>query len=277
MAAIIRFIILISLSGLVTSCASGLWGTPYSKHEASSVIDYLYPNNEPVVPEKVTNLNLPVKVGIAFTPNAHQDLTLPEERKLALLNQVKEVFEKYPYIEKIEVIPSAYLRANGGFDNLAQVGNMFGIDVVALVSYDQIQFDDPNSLSFLYWSIIGAYMIKGDQHDTQTMIDTSVFDIKSRKLLFRAPGTSAIKGNATAVNYREAARMARQQGYQDAVSMMIPNLEKELSAFKQRIKQDSSVQIHHRAGYSAGGSFSWWMLLLAAGLAYLTRRRSRYN
>jgi len=273
MTLITRFMIAIVLSGSLASCASGIWGTPYSKHEVSSVMGYLYPDNELVVPQKLTHLNLPVKVGIAFTPTNSTSFTISEEQKITLLNQVKVVFEKYPYISKIEVIPSSYLRVGGGFENLTQVGRMFGIDVMAMVSYDQIQFDDPNKLSFLYWSIIGAYMIKGDQHDTQTMVDTSVFDIHSQKLLFRAPGQSSSQGTATAVNYREAARSAQQQGYQDAITIMIPNLEKELAAFKERIKQDSSIQVHHRSGYSAGGSFSWLLLILFSALLYLTRTR----
>jgi len=219
-------------------------------------VDYLYPKGEPVVPERVTHLNLPVRVGIAFVPDRALRASLSEEQKLELLKRVKCVFEKYPFIQKIELIPSAYLRAGGGFENLAQAGNMFGVDVMALVSYDQIQFNDPNMLSMLYWSIVGAYVIRGDQYETQTMVDTSVFDIRSRKLLFRAPGTSSIKGSATAVSYRKQARRAGVKGYQDAVAAMIPNLESELAAFKERIKHDASVQVHHAPGYRGGGAFS---------------------
>lgn len=267
--AILGFFIL----GSLASCAAGFWSSSYQQREASSVVDYLYPKDEPEVAQMVTHLNLPVKVGIAFVPEGRRGNSLSEEKKLELLKQVKNVFEQYPYIQKIEVVPSAYLRPGGGFDNLSQVGRMFGVDVMALVSYDQIQFDDPNSLSFLYWTILGAYMIKGDQHDTQTMVDTSVFDIKSRKLLFRAPGTSSIKGKATAVSYHEVAREARNQGYEEAVEKMIPALVQELASFKERIKTDTSVQVHETAGYSGGGAFSLAGLFATLLLALVSLRR----
>ncbi|MBL1352955.1 MAG: rhombotarget lipoprotein [Zetaproteobacteria bacterium] len=263
--------LLISLCFL-SSCATGFLGGSYAKHESSSVIDYLYPEGDPKVPEITTYLNLPVRVGIAFTPVAEQGSSLPENEQLALLEKVRAVFENYPFIEHIEVIPSAYLRPKGGFDNLAQVGRMFQVEVMALVSYDQIQFDDPNKLSFLYWSIVGAYFVKGDQHDTRTMVDTSVFDIRSHKLLFRAPGMSVQKGNTTLLNYREEARQAQIEGYDQAVKSMIPNLKKELQTFKERVKKDKNIQVRHSSNYLGGGSFSWEFLLILMGLLYAARR-----
>jgi len=66
------------------------------------------------------------------------------------------------------------------------------------VSYDQVQFTDRNALSVLYRTIVGAYVIHGDQYDVQTLVDASVFDVRSRKLLFRALGMSQVKGGASA-------------------------------------------------------------------------------
>ncbi|HKI62510.1 MAG TPA: rhombotarget lipoprotein [Mariprofundaceae bacterium] len=273
----VRLFSLILVAAILGSCATAFWNTEYKRREASSVVDYLYPKGEPAAAEMVTHITLPVKVGIAFVPDGRGGIStsLSEEKKMALLKQVKDVFEKYEYVQKIEIIPSAYLRPGGGFDNLQQLSSMFGVDVMALVSYDQIQFDDPNALSFLYWTIVGAYVVKGDQHDTQTMVDASVFDIHSKKLLFRAPGTSMIKGTATAMKYQEIARAGREEGYAKAVGEMIPNLEKEMAAFKERIKGDASVQIHHRQGSSGGGSFSMPALMATACFALLIAFRRR--
>ena len=49
-------------------------------------------------------------------------------------------FHGLPYVKSIDLIPTTYLRPNGGFENLDQVKSMFGVDVIALVAYDQIQF-----------------------------------------------------------------------------------------------------------------------------------------
>ena len=271
---IMRGLGVLLLMGVLAGCSTtALLGKASSTHESSSVVDYLYPNDEQVVTEKTTNIRLPVKVGLAFVPSKYASESLPEKKQLELLRQVKDVFEQYPYIEKIEVIPSAYLRPKGGFENLGQVGRMFGVDVMALVSYDQIQFNDANKLSLLYWTIAGAYMIQGDQYDTQTMLDTAVVDIKSHKLLFRAPGVSSVKGTSTMVNYQELAREARQKGYEDALQVMIPNLQRELLAFKERVKRDQSVHVYASSGFSGGGSFSWSLLWLLMGLLYGVQRR----
>jgi rhombotail lipoprotein len=100
---------------------------------------------------------------------------------------VKDAFASRPYIAAIEVIPTTYLRAGGGFDNLQQAARMHNVDVVTLLSYDQVQFSDSNRLSIFYWTIVGGYFVNGSQYDVNTLVDASVFDVKSRQLLFRAP------------------------------------------------------------------------------------------
>ncbi len=48
---------------------------------------------------------------------------------------------------------------------------MYDIDVIALVSYDQVQFTDGSFLSLTYWTIVGAYVVAGEKNDTSTMLD----------------------------------------------------------------------------------------------------------
>ena len=43
---------------------------------------------------------------------------------------------------------------------------MFGIDVIVLLSYDQVQFRDEGLLSLTYWTVVGAYTIPGEKNDT---------------------------------------------------------------------------------------------------------------
>ncbi len=79
---------------------------------------------------------------------------LTEQEQMGLLNGVADHFKAYDFVKLIEVIPSAYFTAKGGFDNLDQIKTMYGIDVIALVSYDQVQFTDEGVLS-TYWTIVG--------------------------------------------------------------------------------------------------------------------------
>lgn len=250
---------------LLGGCAS--WFPQGQAKYAGSAVDYLYPNaKEPVklTVETVASLKLPVRVGIAFVPSSAGDKNgQEEEERMKMLQEVKDSFSKYEFIGAIEIIPTSYLQARGGFANLEQAARMFNVDVVALLSYDQMQFNDNNSLSLLYWTIIGAYIIHGDQYDISTMLDASVFDVNSHKLLFRAPGASNIKGSAALVNVNEKSRAARKDGFNIALKNLIPNLQKELASFREKVKSDKSVRIEHRQEYRGGGDMGLWGILAA--------------
>lgn len=241
----------------ITLAACGSMTGNHASRQSGSVVDYLYPDAKeaPVMQPTVTVLRTPVRVGIAFAPG--HAATLSETEKLWLLEKVRSSFSQHQYIGSIEIIPSAYLRPRGGWGNLEQAARMFNVDVVALLSYDQVTFNDTNRLAVLYWTIVGAYLIKGDRYDIQTMVDASVFDVKSRKLLFRAPGTSQVKGSATMAGYGEQSRTAQTEGYNKAVDQLIPALQNELASFKERIKADAGYQVVDRDGRRGGGSFGW--------------------
>lgn len=250
---------------LVTGCAA--WFNQGGIRHSASLVNYLYPSAKqpPAMQPSVTYLRPPVRVGIAFVPGGAWNDAIPEQEKTKLLERVKNAFSQYDYIESIEVIPTQYLAPKGGFTNLEQVGRMFNVELMTLLSYDQVQFDDPNNLSMLYWTIIGAYLVKGDRYDTRTMVDASVFDINSRKLLFRAPGTSQVKGSASLVGYGEKARKSRLEGYNKAVAELIPALQAELANFKERIKSDSAFKVENKPGYKAGGDLGWLSIFLLLG------------
>jgi rhombotail lipoprotein len=260
---------------------SGCWSMPHHRgaKQAGSIVDYLYPDAKeaPAMQATVTQLRPPVRVGIAFAPSPAY-ASLPEATKQKLLERVKSSFSQYEFIGDIQIIPGQYLRPKGGFDNLDQVARLFNVEVVALVSYDQVQFKDASALSVLYWTVVGAYVIRGDKYDVQTLVDAAVFDVKSRKLLFRAPGTSQIKGSATMVGFSERSRAAQAEGYDQAIAQMIPQLQAELSNFRERIKSDAGFKVVNKDGYKGGGSLGWLEamlgLILAIGM-YAGRRGKR--
>jgi rhombotail lipoprotein len=264
---------LFSLGG----CAS-MFGNHTGTRQAGSIVDYLYPDAKepPKLEATVTRLRLPVRVGIAFVPGAGRGAAPQEAAQAQLLERVKAAFSQYDYIGSIDVIPAAYLRPRGGFDNLDQVARMFNVDVIALVSYDQVRFNDTNRLAVLYWTVVGAYLIKGDQYDVQTMVDAAVFDVRSRKLLFRAPGTSQVKGSATLAGYGKEVRGAQSDGYVQAVDQMIPQLQTQLASFRERAKSDPGIQVERGAGNRGergAGGIGWVMALLLASAAWSIGRR----
>lgn len=241
----------------------------------SSVVDYLYPKrSETIVQPEIPTLNIPIKVGIAFVPeqatksggtNIWSGVTklwssdvggssFTEAYKIVLLEKVADNFRKHKFVSDIEVIPSVYLEAGGSFSNLEQIRTMYGVDVIALVSYDQVQFTDEGLLSLTYWTLVGAYVVSGEKNDTSTMIDTAVYDIQSKKMLFRAPGTSKIKGNSTLVNLSEELRADSLKSFEEATANMISNLDLQLSNFREKIKkQPDQIKVVYRSSYSGGG------------------------
>lgn len=250
---------------LISGCAGN------RSHYNSSVMDYLYPHGNTTVTEaKKPQLQLPLAVGIAFVPGS---TGISEEQKNRLLDDVANAFRHYDFVDRVELVNALYLQHRGGFDNLNRVARMHGLDVMALVSFDQTQFTDENLLAFTYWSVIGAYVVRGEKNDTRTMLDTAVFDMNSNRMLFRAPGVSAVKGRATPVNLSEALREDSLEGFQRAADDMTVNLQQQLRQFTQRLRDNpDSADIQYRPGY-AGGAGHW--LLLVAGLVLAGMRSAQ--
>lgn len=266
------FIFLSFLAILLSGCGN------HQTRAKSSVVDYLYPQgSETIVQPSIPVLTLPLKVGIAFVPEQRTERkgirlwsgtgvvgggALTSAKKSELLEKVANNFRELDFVSEIEVIPSEYLTQNGGFSNLEQIKTMYGIDVIALVSYDQVQFTDEGLLSLTYWTIVGAYVVSGEKNDTSTMLDTVVYDIKSKKMLFRAPGTSLVEGSATPINLSEELRADSVKGFDEAAIKMTENLDIQLTNFKEKIKKNpEQVKVVHSSGYSGGSSGGTFGLL----------------
>ncbi|MCK5877246.1 MAG: rhombotarget lipoprotein, partial [Candidatus Marithrix sp.] len=154
---------------------------------------------------------------------------------------------------------------------------MYGIDVIALVSYDQAQFTDKDFLSLTYWTLIGAYIVSGEKNDTSTMLDTAVYDIASKKMLFRAPGTSKVKGRATPINLNEELRADSLKSFEEASKKMTNNLIIKLNDFKEKIKQNpKQVKIVYHDGYSGGGAFGLFELAILLLIMVITIAKKSY-
>lgn len=245
--------------------------------QSSSVVEFLYPKGEvpPPADGVVPTLNLPLRVGIAFVPSkTGSPEVLTETVKAELLEKVRQAFLKEPFIREIEVIPDAYLRGGKGFETLDQVGRLYNLDVMALVSYDQVAIAEDKTASLLYWTIVGAYLVEGTRNEVQTFVDTAVFDLPTRKLLLRAPGTDSVVRSTTLVDSPQKLREAQQASYGRAVETMIGNLRTELVAFQDRIKNEGVARVAQRDGSGGAGSLGLgWLFALVGGAALGWRRK----
>lgn len=252
------------------------------RHQSSSVVQFLYPGqDQPFVEPGIPTLRLPLRVAVAFVPSA--DTRLPgaafgsaftEARKNELMRDVAAKFRALPFVRSIELVPTTYLRPGGGFENLDQLKALMGVDVIVLIAYDQAQLTSDTAWSLSYWTIIGPYIVPARKNDTATLMEAVVYDIVSRRLLFRAPGINTVRGNSTPVNSEGRLQEDSQRSYIAAAQDLTVNLQSELDAFKVRIREEpESVKIEHRPGYTGAGSVPAAFAGLLATLFLISRWR----
>ncbi|WP_299007045.1 rhombotarget lipoprotein [uncultured Shewanella sp.] len=257
------FLLILSIS-LLSACSALVMNQSVKKTRSSSLVNFLYPNQEKPLAHKETLpvLSLPVTVGLAFVPAQNEEQNeINTQEQLALLEQVKASFLQYDYIGRIDIIPSAYLQLGKGFSTLDQISRLYDVDIMALVSYDQVTQTTENKIAVLYWTIVGMYLIPGNENAIQTFVDTSVFDIKSRKMLFRAPGTNTLKETSTAIRINDTLSSKSNESFQLAVTDMTRHLNAELARFKTRVKEEKIAKVEHKEGYS-GSAINFYTLLI---------------
>ena len=256
---------------------SGCLSTSRHNHYRSSLLDYLSPRGEEIQ-HRPARLQLPLRIGVAFVPGGN-GTTLDAASEQRLLDIVRKSFAGREWVGELRTIPSSYLQPRGGFENLEQVASLFDVSVIALISVDQIQFNDPTALSVLYISIVGQYLLPGDRNDTRTLIDVAVMDVASHSLLLRAPGTSRLRGISTAYESQQRLRSKSDEGLRTAMVDLTHNLDSEVGAFKTSVSsgERKDVDIVSRSGvsFSAGGGFGLGFTLLALVLGCIAAREGR--
>lgn len=246
---------------------------------AGSVMSYLYPGQKEAPPAlPVTTLRLPTVVGIAFVPESTGGLD--EVTKQEPLRQVKQAFvERKDIVARIEEIPSSYLQAGGSFANLEQVRTMFGTDVVCLLGYDQLQATTETKASFWYLTIVGAFIVPGNRNDTRTMMEATVYDVASKRLLFRAPGISVVERRLTAVDIAHKQDEDQREGFRLAGEEFVKNLKASLATFEKDLaNRAGEIQVPRKDAQgnwvsSAWGGAELLMVLLVGAALLLARRR----
>ena len=99
-------------------------------------------------------------------------------------------------------------------------------------------------------------------------VPVRVYDIASRRMLFRAPGISHIKQSSTLVNLNEELRRDSEKGFQMAATNMVAALDFQLQEFKERIKKSpEEVKVVRKPGYVGGAASGPLELLLLAAMA----------
>ena len=199
-----RCLLVVSICIALGGCAMG-----GSEHRSSSVVSYLYPNqNQPDTARADTDPLLPMRIGLAFVPEqglSHQALTRP----------------------------------GGSFGNLDQLRKMYDIDIMVLLSYDRAQFVGAEPASITYWTLDGAQLISGARNDTYTLLDAAMYDIAERRMLFRAPGSSLIQPQPDNLTLAEQVRQDSLLGFAQASTDLMSNLRQQLTLFLAQLERSA--------------------------------------
>ncbi len=273
-----RFILFLSIISL-SSCA--LFGEYRHRHtHTTSLVKFLYPEGKlPLEDKRNPILNLPLRVGLAFIPDNSRKKVISPVLKNTLLESIKIGFKSKEYVNEIVVIPEIYLQNSQGYKGLEQIKTLYQLDIIALVSYDQIVNTKENLMALSYLTIVGAYIFPGTGFQVNTMLDLAVVDVDSRSLLFRAAGTSSSKSKIVADAYRNQAFSKQQNNeFEIAMIQMQGNLVLALDKFEKRIRsrdESEPIKVNYRKGYPGGGSVSLpfvALLFIIALLSYVKRR-----
>ncbi len=153
-----------------------------------------------------------------------------------MLERIRQRFADRKFVTEIVTIPDYYLRNNRGFGGLQGVQRLYSVDVMALVSYDQITHMDENEWSFGYLTIVGAYVLKGSHHDVATLVDLAVVDPVTQSLILRAGGTDSRNRNTTLIDEEREARESGAASFGSATTQMIDNFDAALTKFEADVR-----------------------------------------
>jgi rhombotail lipoprotein len=280
-----RTVVLTSIVALLLSGCTALDAfmggshRPRQSHNSSSLVEFLYPNGSaPPAENQIPELRVPLRVGLAFLPTDTGAGPTAVQRD-ALMERIRQRFADRKFVTEIVMIPDYYLRNSRGFEGLQGVQRLYTVDVMALVSYDQVEHLDENQWSLGYLTIVGAYVLKGNHHDVATLVDLAVVDPVTQSLILRAGGTDTRNRNSTLVDQARDARESSAASFDTATGQMIDNFDLALTKFEADVRAGkANVRVARResgsrGGGGGGGSFG----LLSLGgllLLFVTRRRA---
>lgn len=279
------FVLLLLAPWVLSGCALFGGSSRAENRASSSLVEFLYPSGRtPPREDSIPELRLPLRVGLAFLPSKNGSTEgLEAARREALLERIRARFVDRKFVSRIEIVPDYYLKsASGipglttvnGFDGLAGVQRLYNVDVMALVSYDQVTYRDENNWSLGYLTIVGAYVLKGNRHDVTTLLDLAVVDPVTRSIVLRAGGTDTRHGNTTLVKESSEARESRGKGFSGATDQLIDNFDAALTKFESDVragkanvrvvsKQSQQSNGGARNGNTGGGGALDWLSLLS--------------
>src|SRR6202162_5292403 len=124
-------------------------GCESQTRNSSSLVNFLYPDGEALpATNTIPELHVPLRVGLAFLPSQGSSgpAALDAAQKQVLMERIRQRFSSRKFVSEIVVVPDYYLANARGFAGLDGVQRLYNVDLMALVSYDQVTHTDDNKL-----------------------------------------------------------------------------------------------------------------------------------
>lgn len=290
-------IILMAYLLLCSGCAS-YNNSLRTVQRQSNLASFLFSGNTPQAPAQKAPLHLPAKVGVAFVPGDPASSNIPETTKKEVIEAVRSQLAKHTkYVAGAQAIPSIYLTPRGGVQNLEQVAQQFGVDVIVILGANQFQKHERNSLAALLdVTIIGQYLIPGNTVDTATVLEAAVYHVPSRAMIFRTDGANQKKSHATQYGSSQTAQNDAASSILDASKKLVVSIGEALVGFEkfdaattqeiQPLPASSTTNVSEQKNYwdkankyrsTGGGSFDLlWLALTGAGLVCAVHTRKQH-
>lgn len=262
------------LSACSTTPSLCLFGCNSERRASTSLVEYLYPQGDVPAETATAELHLPLRVGLTFLP-ARGAAVADAALRQSLLERVQARFRSLDYVRDIVIVPDYYLAPRGGFDALQQLARLQDLDVIALVSSDQVSHRGENERALAYLTVVGAFLVRGSEHETHTLLDLAVVEPQSRSLLLRAGGTSSLADTSKAIEQGKELRRQQAQGLELAVEQLLLNLDRELQSFAHRVRAgEAPVRVVRQGGGGTSGGGGAADAAVLAALAVLALGRA---
>jgi len=239
----------VAVASLCSAAFAGCLSQPEAR---SGALDYLTRKGSAEVDDAEVKLKLPVRVAIAvppagsamgpmragLPPTTHRisPATISDRKRRELLDRFTNEFKDRPGVASVQVLPSTYLTPGGGFAELQRAGTSFGFEIVALLSFDQFQFNEAGGASFDLGTVGGGRRVEGEANETRTVIDASLFDLASSQLLLHATGESSVKATAAHYQVQDGLRIASESGFDSAMKDLFKNLDSAAAEFAKQLQ-----------------------------------------
>lgn len=249
-------------------------------HSSTSLVGFLYPDGHAPPPDdSIPQLPVPLRVGLAFLPSQPGTAggTPDAARREQLLERIRPLFASRKFVSDITIIPDYYLAAGKGMAGLEGVERLYNVDVMALVSYDQVSLTtDLKYRSLAYLTIVGAYVVNGSEHEVSTLVDLAVVEPRTRSLILRAGGTDSTHRVSTLVDQPRELRATTADGFTRATDSMIEHFDLALTKFESDVREGTArVKVVHKDGSGRGGGGAVGALEALALLPLVGLRRLR--